>query len=40
MSGRLVEALKKFLNLEQIEKLPKVGGGKKAGDEKKKKDAA
>ncbi len=40
VSGKIVEALKKFLTPEQIEKLPKVGGDKKGGEKKKKKDAA
>jgi Spy/CpxP family protein refolding chaperone len=38
VNGKIIEALKKFLTPEQIEKLPKTGG-KKDG-EKKKKDAA
>ena len=40
LNGKIVEALKKFLTPEQIEKLPKVGGDKKGGEKKKKKDAA
>jgi len=40
LNGKIVEALKKFLTAEQIEKLPKVGGGKKGAEKKKKKDAA
>ena len=40
LNGKIVEALKKFLTAEQIEKLPKVGRGKKGGEKKKKKAAA